>query len=98
MQKIVEVCISVIMHVMGDKLVITLFHKDYFYEISGNNNLSKLFSFLHFLIEWPNVFIHMFIKLQTSYFHVIRIIELPIIIFNNMICHVVLFFFLFFFY
>lgn len=51
MQKIVEVCISVIMHVMGDKLVITLFHKDYFYEISGNNNLSKLFSFLHFLIE-----------------------------------------------
>lgn len=51
MQKIVEVCISVIMHVMGDKLVITLFHKDYFYEISGNNHLSKLFSFLHFLIE-----------------------------------------------
>lgn len=27
--KIVEVCMSVIMHVMGDKLIITLFHKDY---------------------------------------------------------------------
>lgn len=32
----------------GDKVVITLFHKDCFYEISGNNNLSKLFSFLYY--------------------------------------------------
>lgn len=34
----------------------------------------------------------MFIKLQTLYFHVICAIELSIIIFNNMTCHIVLFF------
>lgn len=48
--KIVEVCMSVIMHVMGDKLIITLFHiNSNMIYISGNNNLSKLFYFLHFL-------------------------------------------------